>query len=300
MREPSPRTSRLAIAAGVAGAIALVGAGYLVGRRSAPMPEAPATVLAPAAPSAPAADLDFPPTLDRTALLALGAQAADAFASNLPLPATISAAAGRRFDLLLPFGCEAPGATQSQGGMRWSFDSKAGTLRISVDPTTWRGGEWSDAAVVDPETAFRGFWIARPWSTATTCAAHRLPEVVDGRPIVLSGQTVAIARPIAPQEVGKTRPYEIVQRIAITDFDPQQGFQVRILGRVQAAAGGDPIQCVQAGGGDQRPSCLITAAFAEVRIENPKNGSVLASWPIDDQVRGDETSGRSNETSDRR
>jgi hypothetical protein len=216
------------------------------------------------------------------------------------MPVEIGAASGRRFDLLLPFGCEAPGAVESPGVMRWSFDTKTATLRVAGAPNTWRSDEWSDAAA-NSETMFRGFWIARPWSTATSCAALRKPKAeVDGTPIVLSGQTVAIARAVAADEVGKSRPYEIVQRYSAADFDPQQGFQLRIVGRVQAASEGSPIKCVQPRGGEQRPLCLIAASFAEVRIENPKNGSVLASWPIGDDVRGDETSTGSNGAQDRR
>lgn len=287
MREPSPRTSRLAIAAGLTGAIALVGAGYLVGRRSVPVPEVPAAVSPPAAPP-PAAERAVPPTLDRKALLALTALAADAFASGRPMPDEILAAAGRRFDVLLPFGCAAPGAVESQGAMRWSFDRKASTLRVTADATTWRSDEWSDTTAADAETTFRGFWIARPWSISEICAPPRQPKVEDGTPTVLPGETVAIARPIASNEANRNRPYETVKRITAADFDPQLGFQLRIVGRIHAAFEGSPIKCVDPRGGDQRPRCLITASFAEVRIENPKGGSVIASWPIADDVRADE------------
>jgi hypothetical protein len=35
-------------------------------------------------------------------------------------------------------------------------------------------------------------------------------------------------------------------------------------------------------GGEQRPLCLIKGDFTEIRIENPVDGAVLASWPMSD------------------
>src|SRR5687768_7906924 len=164
MQEPSPRTSRLAIAAGIAAAAMLAGAGFLAGRQAAPQPQPPAPVTT--APPLPAPEPAMPATLDRAALLAMVARAADAFASNAPVPPEIEAAAGQRFDLVLPFGCAAPGATESPGDMRWRFDQAAATLRITVDPALWQAGEWRADGVAGPSDAvFRGFWIARPWST---------------------------------------------------------------------------------------------------------------------------------------
>lgn len=256
---------------------------------------------APRLPPAPAPNPGIPAALDRSALLAMAAQAADAFASNIPMPAQIDTAAGRRFDLVLPFGCAAPSAVESTGGMRWSFDPKAATLRVAVDPSTWRSDEWIDAAVADAGGVFRGFWIARPWSTATNCAALRKPNADAGdAPVVLPGQTVAIARLIDAEEGGKIRSYGVVQRSTGADFDPEQGFQLRILGRIQSVSGESPIKCVQPRGGEQPPRCVITASFTEVRIENPKNGAVLASWPISDDVRGDKAAGGSDSARERR
>ncbi len=229
----------------------------------------------------------MPAALDRAQLLALAAQAADAFASQESAPEAFAAAGGRRFDLVLPFGCAAPGSTESPGTMRWRFDEKTATLRITVDPVLWRGDEWGYAATEGEPAAFRGFWIARPWSSATSCEAFRKPKTDTGSdPVLLPGQTVAIARPIDEDAGGRLRPYEVVQRATPDDFDPARGFRLRIVGRLQSAAGARPMQCVQPAGDEQRPLCLITASFSEVRIENAKSDEVLARWPIGDDIRG--------------
>lgn len=292
MREPSPRTSRLAIAGGLAAAFILVGAGYFAGRSTVREPEAPVPVAAATQPPPAAPDPAILNALGRPGLLAMAAQAADAFASNVPMPATIHAAAGRRFDLVLPFGCEAADAVESPGAMRWTLDPKAATLRVTVDPVIWQSDEWPGDAATDGEAALRGFWIARPWSTATSCAALRKPTANAAEaPPTPPSPTVAIARLIGAADAGKSRPYEIVMRAAAVDFDPQQGLRLRVVGRIQSGSAGSPVHCVQPAGGEHAPLCVITASFAEVRIENPKSGAVLASWPIADEMRGDEVAG---------
>jgi hypothetical protein len=179
--------------------------------------------------------------------------------------------------------------------MRWSFDPKAGRLKISVDPVLWQAGQWGGAWQADRLEGLRGFWIARPWSSATSCAAARAPHTEPGgAPPIPASPTVAIARFAGPGLGGKVRPYELVQRTGAGDFDPQKGFQLRIIGRVGAESEDGPVKCRQPGGAEQPPICFIIGTFSEVRIENPKDGAVLASWPIGDEVRGKDAAGSSS------
>ncbi|MES2498659.1 MAG: hypothetical protein V4618_21295 [Pseudomonadota bacterium] len=292
MREPSPRTSRLAIAGGLIAAIALVGAGFVAGRGSAPAAQAPAPRPAPATVRPPDPAPDAPAMLDRAALLDIAAQAADDVAANAPLRPAVAAAGGRRFDLVLPFGCAAAEALESPGAMRWSFDPKTTTLRIAVDPILWRGSEWTGEDSADGGPGLRGFWIARPWSTATTCVARRTPGPdPQAAPLDPPAPTLAIARLVEGGEVGKVRGYEVVQRLAATDFDPAQGFRLRITGRLSSVDEGGPVRCLQPDGAERRPVCVITATFSEIRIENPKNSAVLGSWPITDAARASDGAG---------
>lgn len=303
MEEPSPRTSRLAIAAGLVVAIALSGAGFLAGRSSVatvePEAAAPALTVAPAAPP------PLPVILDRSAILKMMNRAADAFASGSPIEGAVDETAGRRFDLVIPFGCATAGATESAGPMRWRFDPKSRTLRVTVDPVLWTEGDWSADVPSGGEPTLRGFWVARPWSSATNCApvvrlaeasasdagagadadAVTEPEVeADESALPAPPQTVAIGRTIPMGKSGGNRSYEVVQRASDADFDPELGFRLRIIGRIHAIPGGSFIRCVQ-DDRSQPPRCLLTAAFSEVRLENAKNGSTLGSWPIEDDVR---------------
>lgn len=284
MNEPSPRKSRLAIAGGLAAAIGLAGAGFLVGRGTAPVPlarQAPVKAQqSPAPPSRPQAALA---TLDRAALIALAERAADAFASGEEMPADVVEAAGMRLDLLLPFGCDGPASPDSSDSMRWHYDSGSETLRIDVAPRIWRTDEWEIEPVSQRITALQGFWIARPWTTATQCTSRRpAVETADSPPVPLAEQTLAIAATVESEGdgEGKARSFEIVRRIDAADFDPERGFQLRVVGRLDARPGASPVRCVQPGGHKARPSCLISASFAELRIENPANGAVLGVWPV--------------------
>ncbi len=289
MREPSPRASRLALTTSIVVALGLFGTGFIAGRTTAPPPKVPIAEPTPSQPAVPDPAPVVSAALDRADLLAVAAQAGDAFASNNPMPAAVTAAAGRRFDLILPFGCEAPGALESSGAMRWSFDPKTATLRVTVDPVLWDAAQWSAVNDAGGKAALRGFWIAKPWSSATTCAAFRERNTAVGDTLLVPpAPTLAIARPTGPGDGGRIRPYEVVQRASADDFAPERGFQLRIIGRTSSPTEGGPVRCLQTGGHDQRPICFIIGTFFEVRIENPKSRAVLASWLIGDDVRDDE------------
>lgn len=286
------------MAAGLVVALALSGAGFLAGRSSVPAVEP--EVAAPAPPVDPAPPPPLPIILDRPALLGMMNHAADAFASGIPIEEAVDERAGRRFDLVIPFGCGVAGATETTGPMRWSFDPKTRTLRVTVDPIVWSDGDWSTEAASNAEPTLRGFWIEKPWSSATSCVppvrrldAEALETEAEGdaggdENAVVPTPTVAIGRSILSAKSAGSRPYEVVRRANEADFDPELGFRLRVTGRLQAAPDGNLIRCIQ----DDRnlpPRCLLTAAFSEVRLENAKNGSILGSWPIEEDVRSRDT-----------
>lgn len=282
MHEPSPRTSRLAIASGLAAAIVIGGAGYLVGRNMAQAPPSAETKAAAPAPTpSPSVAEIALPTLDRAGLLALANSAADAVTSGAPLPREVRAAAGRRFDLVLPFGCEGPSAPDRTTGLGWQYDEDARTLRVRVYPTRWSREDWSLGNGDAEQGDFEGFWVARPWSSSPNCpSAPVVGAVSDSEPLLLPGQTLAIARPLGRGAGPPLRRFETVQRLARENFDPAKGFRLRIVGRLDPEPRGDPIRCVQPGGREQRPLCLLVGDFTEIRIENPLGGEVMAAWPM--------------------
>jgi hypothetical protein len=279
MREPSVRTSRLAIAGGLAAIIVVGSAGFILGRGTA-NPEAepaPPAVVAPAPTPAPGPEIPSG-VLDRAALVSLAGQAADAFTSGNPMPAAVTGAADRRFDLLLPFGCGGPNAEGSTLPLRWRYDENRQTLRLNVEPTVWQAQEWN----IDPQAgieAIRGFWINRPWSSSGACPSQVGQAVARGmEPVTLPGQTLAIAQFLTRTDRRSDHAFTVVQRIPAAQIDVSQGFRVRLTGRIARLPGGDPVRCIQPNGIEQRPICVIAASVDEVRIENTANGAVLGTW----------------------
>ncbi|MBB5708117.1 hypothetical protein [Sphingopyxis panaciterrulae] len=282
MQEPSVRTSRLAIAGGFAAILVVGGGGFFLGRATAPARPAPPPVVVPA--PAPAPVPETPKDLERGDLIALAQRAADAFASGEAVPKAVAEATGRRFELLLPFGCGGPSEAESSLPMQWRYDEAGGTLRVSVKPMMWSKTDWNlgDRADID---AAEGFWITRPWSSSGACplrAGQAFPRGVE--PLTLPGQTLAIAqffRSEADRDGRRNgRPFETVQRVAADKFDGSRGFRLRISGRIEAVADGGPIRCVQPAGAEQRPICVIGTRIDTVRLENPTSEDVLATWMI--------------------
>ena len=289
MREPTPRNSRLAIAASLLAMLAIGGGGFLLGRAAQPAAAPAGNGVAPAPPPAPPPS-EEPGTLVRADLVALAAQAADATASGAPAPRALADAVGRRFELLLPFGCRGPDEGTGGTPLRWHYDEDEEVLRIQARPTTWAPPDWGIAAAGGIE-AIEGFWIARPWASGGECPPDAgRPAATGSEPVTLPGQTLAVAQFFAgdaPREAQRgARPFELVRRLPKARLDASRGFRMRLLGRIGQIPGGGPVRCVQPGGIDQRPICVIAVTLAEVRAENPVDGTVLATWPIGGDARG--------------
>ncbi|MCC2980972.1 hypothetical protein [Sphingomonas sp. IC4-52] len=295
MVEPSLRSSRLAIAAGLAAAIAIGGGGFLLGRSTVPRPE-PAATLPPPAP-APTAEAPVPADdiLRRSDLIALGAAAADAATSARDLPAQAAAVAGKRFELDIPFGCDGPAPETSELPMRWRYDAAAGALRVHVAPVSWAPTEWWAAPPAAVE-ALEGFWIERPWSSSETCPARAEPPAApaeaDAPSPPVGGETLGIAQLITPdtprqmQRSGKA--YEAVVRMAGDAVAIDRGLRLRLSGRIGRFPDGQPVRCRDGGGPHQRPICLIAVSLDEVAFQNPADDALLATWqPTADTPAGD-------------
>jgi hypothetical protein len=282
MREPNPRTSRLTIAAGLVVAIAIGAAGFFLGRSTAPPPPRPAPTPPPVVTPPP------PPVqqvLGRADIVALAGRAADALAAGAPLPGDVADAAGRRFELALPFGCDGPVPETSTAALRWRYDAAEQTLRVHAAPTRWSAGDWQLDAAAGATAGFEGFWVSRPWSLAERCPRPRGQAVAtDIQPVTLPGQTLAIAAQLADdarRAAGDdARSYDIVKRVPPQRIAATQGFRLRLIGRIGRLGDGQTVRCIQPAGIEQRPICLVLATIDEIRIENPLDDAVLGTWSV--------------------
>lgn len=282
MQEPSLRTSRLAIAGGIAAIVAVGGAGFLLGRATSPRPPEPApTALATPSPEPTPEPVRM---LDRAELVALAAAASDAQASGAPLPQKVRDAVNRRFELILPFGCTGPAEAGGTAALRWRYDEEEEALRLYASPSSWRAEDWGMGENAGVE-AIEGFWAARPWSSSEDCPPRGEPTMPSGmEAITLPGQTLAVAQFFTANSrrsaLRDGRPFETVLRMPRDRLDVSRGFRLRLSGRIDRVPGGGPLRCIQPGGMEQRPICVVAVTLDEVRIENPVNDEVLATWMI--------------------
>lgn len=284
MKEPSPRSSRLVLAGAFLATIMVGGGGFLLGRVTTARPPAP--VAAPAAPAPkPPPEPVSSGILGRPDLIALASTAADAAAAGLDPGPEIAEAAGRRFELRLPFGCTGAAAEDSDSAMRWRYDGEAQALRIHVGPVAWTAGDWWPPDSAEGVEAIEGFWIERPWTSSEACppGADR-PAAAGTEPVTLPGQTLAVGQIFfAGGGRGGRRdgdPYEAVVRIPETALDSARGLRLRISGRIARLGGAGPVRCRQPAGPEQRPICLVGVVMDEVAVENPVGGKVLATWSL--------------------
>lgn len=283
MHEPSPRSSRLAIAGSLAALFIAGGGGFLLGRATQPEPPVPTISPTPAATPSPAATRPAAErVLARADLIAFGNAAADAAASDASAPVPGGAASGQRFDISLPFGCDGPAPEGSDAALQWRYDSKASTLRIRAEPANWAAADWWSAVPAGVE-GLEGFWIARPWSSRESCSSGGAIAAPSGtESITVPGQTLGLAQLVTtstPRQLRRNgRPYESVTRVAADALDLDGGLRLRLRGRIAQFPEGRTVRCTQRGGREQRPVCLIAATFDEVAIENPATGETIATW----------------------
>lgn len=283
MEEPSPRSSRLVLAGALGAAIAVGGAGFLLGRATSERPPAAAAPPVALAVPKPPPESVASGVLGRADLIALAAAAADAAAAGRDPGPEIAQADGRRFELRLPFGCSGPAGEDGAGAMGWRYDSKEQALRIQVDPNIWTAQDWWPADAASGVEAIEGFWIERSWTSSEACPEGR-PAAAGAESVTLPGQTLALGQ-VFLAESGRGgrrdgKPYETVVPVAEDQLDTSRGFRLRISGRVARTGNAGLVRCRQPAGPEQRPICLVSVVMDEVAVENSASDAVLATWSL--------------------
>lgn len=294
MHEPSPRTSRLAIAGAAAAVVGLGGGGFLLGRSTVPEAPPPTAIQSPA-PVIKLATTEKPAprVLARADIIGLANAAADAQSSGQMLPKSVKGADGQRFEIYLPFGCDGPAPEDSGAPLRWRYDTDTSSLRISVTPVVFDPAEWlhkplSSVGKDEPPTAseaIEGFWVSRPWSSRETCERGSTPTAAQGiDAVTFPGQTLGLAQVFGDEDSRNGRrtgkPFESVIRLPAKDLNMEQGLRVGLRGRITRFPDGAVANCRQPAGSEQRPVCLVAVAFDDVVIDNPATQETLATWTL--------------------
>ena len=277
MDSDSHHANPRAIAAILLLGVALAGGGYLVGRgeRPAPAPvETPANVppVEPAAPPAPV----VPPPLGRGDLISLVAAATDAYAEGRDLTAD-EQRAGRRFEIRIPFGCGGPSKEQLDP-LGWSYDEQTETLRLRATPQQWADEPWIETRLEGSDIeSVEGFWIPRPWTSSEACP--RTADATPGDPSNVLG-IAHFFDPDSPRRGQRgDRAFESVKKMEPEGLKPGAGFRLLLEGRLAALPKGGTVIC-HGEATYRRPTCLISAEFDRVAIENPADGDLLAEWQL--------------------
>lgn len=248
------------------------------------------------------------PPLDRTALLAVIAQAASATAAGADMPESVQSLDGRQFELRIRFGCGGPATELGDRWLGWSFDSESRRIRVRAMPTISRDEPLIEQLGDGEFEAIEGFWIPRPWLLQPVCPAVAAIRGAANRPTA-EGET---GREQAESEVDATdsgedqldepmprsprigiaqfftsedprtrrrgmRPYEASHTLAEGKPISSQGFDLVLSGRLRALPGRGVIIC-SARNANSPPECVVSAEFLRVWIEQPDTGDVIAEW----------------------
>jgi len=279
MREPSVRSSRLAIAGGLLAVILVGGAGFMLGRSTTARDASPVAVSPPPVAPAPAPEpRKVTQVVGRAAMIDLARGAADALASGNKPADTGAELVGRRFDLALPFGCAGAAGADSTAPLRWRYDDKSRTLRIQITETMWQPEAWG---LPESGAPSRGFWISHPWTASDNCpVAPANPPVPSAGAVVLPGQTLAVASFDAEPSRQPT-PLEAAVKLEQGRAPPDHGLRARITGHIDhVPGGGGSIICAQPAGIEQQPVCAVAVIFDELKVEDPDSGETLATWTL--------------------
>ena len=279
MDEPSPRQSRLALAAIVCALLLVGGGSFLLGLSAANRsPIEPASVPATVDQQQTKPQSLEPSVLSRVDLLKLAAAGADAAAGVPQSDEQLARLEKRRFEIRLPFGCNGPDQSDQPqvSGNGWRYDEPSSSLRIYISPVVWTGEDWTPPAFPQKVETVEGFWIERPWSSSEVC-----PRDVSATGATATENTVAVGQIFTTESSRSGRrnnqPYNAVIPTPKDELDVSRGLLIRLRGRLAGAAV-NSAHCRTPLSPKVRPVCLVQVSIDEVAVENAATGETLATW----------------------
>lgn len=249
-----------------------------------PAPVAPAETPAKAPATAPLQAVTPEPALDRAALVAAVSQAAAAYAAG-ETPSGADPLVRRAFDVSLPFGCqgaeEPPATGVGDGIARWSWSPDRKTIRLDLTPGDWTRSALIAGADTVSWEAVEGFWISKPWMTASGCPAVRADPLASG-PAAASPETVGLAAVFEEggsrlgRRNGRAFSYTVRGEGDAAAVAPEDGYRLRLQGRIAAFPDGRAIRC-RAASPKQRPVCVAAVQLDRVAFQTA-DGESLGEW----------------------
>ncbi len=259
----------------------VLAAGVMTGCDRAVEPAAPPPS-EPTAPSPPPAS----PTLDRTAVLAAIDAAASDAAAGLARPGP-DPLVGRTFSLRVAFGCFGPQPAPAgdvatrDGTPRWAPSADGRTIRLTLSPADWTGGDVSGPA---PEgfDSLSGVWINQPWMQAEGCPAWSV-EAADTPVVPLPVRVAALVmtRQAGASRVGRSGDQTFTHTVRAEGDAPvpapARGYRLVLEGRLVGWADGRVVRC-RVISPERPPACVVGATVDRVAFEDGATGAVLSEW----------------------
>ena len=249
-------------------------------------PAKPAVKPSAVVPSLPVAE----PPMNREELLLAALRAASAAAAGKQDKDAQRLLDGKRFALRLRFGC---GTDDEVGGSRsWTFEPKRGVLRVHVAIDVSADTPLLSRLGMGQVEAAEGFWITRPWLLTPDCPVQTsAPLAPSEEPTTGSSPTPAALQPSANPRLAivqffnpsdsrthrQERAYEVTTSLPVAAAPGPQGLDLVVTGRLKKTDGHPVIACVSEAD-NQAPSCVISAQFDGVSIEQPATGQTIADW----------------------
>jgi hypothetical protein len=226
------------------------------------------------------------PPLDREALLLAAMRAASAHAAGSDDTAVQRGLNGKRFEMLIRFGCPGSGSA-ADAPFRSSYDPAERRLVLRAAPDV----ESDDLALAgiagDEVEALEGFWVPRPWLLTVACPAP-VPErdQADGEDAAATAAEKPERRLAMAQFFTATdprtrrrdhRPYQYTGRLAEGEQPSEAGYDLVVSGRLRRLASGKVVSCTGTGL-TAAPTCVISMIVDHVSMKRGDTGAVLAEW----------------------
>jgi hypothetical protein len=219
-------------------------------------------------------------TLNRAAMMDAVALTASAHAAGKAMDGSMAQLRGRRFELILPFGCNGPSTEAGDLTKGWRYDADAGVLQVAYPSNiqALSGGDADDGSRAQPAVKFaKSFWIEREWLRDGVCPSGTQkisPAGTTPARMLAIAELSAEQAPRADDRDGV--PYRVSKRLPPEQIPGDQGLRLIVSGRL-IANDIPPIQCKTVSR-DQRPICTIIAEIDRVAITDPDGALVYGEW----------------------
>lgn len=225
----------------------------------------------------PPAPLD---TLDRAAMMDAVALTASAHAAGKAMDGSMAQLRGRRFELILPFGCNGPSTEAGDLTKGWRYDADAGVLQVAYPSNiqALSDDDADDGSRAQPAVKFaKSFWIEREWLRDGVCPSGGQQGMSKGTPPPRTLAIAELSADQAPRAADREgAPYRVSKRLPPEQIPGTQGLRFIVSGRL-IANDVMPVQCKTVSR-DQRPLCTIIADIDRVAIVDPGGAMIYGEW----------------------